>query len=79
MYKIQSTRNKTNVRTNTTGRLLIIFHDSEYFATGVCVASIVLIIVGVVVSAVSDLMLATIFFNASKQLKEAELNRTETS
>ena len=48
-------------------------------ATGVCIASIVLIIVGVVVSAVSDLMLATIFFNASQQLKEAELHRTETS
>ncbi|HXE95847.1 MAG TPA: hypothetical protein VN642_05555 [Dongiaceae bacterium] len=38
-------------------------------ATGVCVASIVLILVGVVVSAISDLMLATIFFNVSKQLK----------
>lgn len=47
--------------------------------TGVCVASIVLILVGVVVSAISDLMLATIFFSISKQLKEAELDRTEMS
>jgi len=36
--------------------------------TGVCVASIVLILPGVVVSAISDLMLGTIFFNVSKQL-----------
>ena len=47
--------------------------------TGVCVASIVLILVGVVVSAISDLMLATIFFNVAKQLKEVELDRTEMS
>ncbi|MDA8415388.1 MAG: hypothetical protein M0023_16560 [Desulfobacteraceae bacterium] len=47
--------------------------------TGVCVASIVLILVGVVVSAISDLMLATIFFNVSRRLKEAELDRTERS
>jgi hypothetical protein len=47
--------------------------------TGVCVASIVLILVGVVVSAISDLMLAMIFFSISKQLKEAELDRTEMS
>jgi hypothetical protein len=46
-------------------------------ATGVCVASIVLILVGVVVSAISDLMLATIFFNVSKQLKEVEQSRSE--
>ena len=38
-------------------------------ATGLCIASIVLILVGVVVSAISDLMLATIFFNVAKQLK----------
>lgn len=38
-------------------------------ATGACIASIVLLLVGVVVSAISDLMLATIFFNVSKQLK----------
>ena len=41
-------------------------------ATGVCIASIVLIIVGVVASAVSDLMLATIFFNVSNLLKVSE-------
>ena len=41
-------------------------------ATGICVASIVLILVGVVVSAISDLMLATIFFNIAKQLKYVE-------
>jgi hypothetical protein len=44
-------------------------------ATGLCVASIVLILVGVVVSAISDLMLATIFFNLSKQLKVAVQER----
>ena len=47
-------------------------------ATGVCVASLVLILVGVVLSAVSDLMLATIFFNIAKELKEVELSRSET-
>ena len=47
-------------------------------ATGVCVASLVLILVGVVLSAISDLMLATIFFNIAKELKEAELSRSET-
>jgi hypothetical protein len=41
-------------------------------ATGVCVASLVLILVAVVISAICDLMLATIFFNAAKQRKEAE-------
>ena len=40
--------------------------------TGVCVASIIFILVGVVVSAVSDLMLATIFFNIAKQIKVAD-------
>jgi hypothetical protein len=47
-------------------------------ATGVCVASLVLILVGVVLSAMSDLMLATIFFNIAKELKEVELSRSET-
>lgn len=47
--------------------------------TGICVASIVLIVVGIVVSAISDLMLATIFFNTAKQLKAAEINRSEIS
>jgi hypothetical protein len=41
-------------------------------ATGICVASIVLILAGVVVSAISDLMLATLFFNVSKQRQELE-------
>ena len=35
-------------------------------ATGVCIASVVLILVGVVFSAISDLMLGTIFFSASR-------------
>ena len=47
-------------------------------ATGVCVASLVLILAGVVLSAISDLMLATIFFNIAKELKEAETSRSET-
>jgi hypothetical protein len=47
-------------------------------ATGVCVASLMLILVGVVLSAISDLMLATIFFNIAKELKEVELSRSET-
>lgn len=42
--------------------------------TGLCVASVVLIIVGVVVSAISDLMLGTIFFNSAKMLKSVEEN-----
>ena len=41
-------------------------------ATGICIASVVLLIVGVVISAISDLMLGTIFFNIAKQLKESE-------
>ena len=47
-------------------------------ATGVCVSSLVLILVGVVLSAISDLMLAAIFFNIAKELKEVELGRSET-
>lgn len=42
--------------------------------TGLCVASVVLIIVGVVVSAIADLMLGTIFLNMAKQVREAEAN-----
>ena len=42
----------------------------QNIATGICEASLVLILVGVVVSAVGDLMLGTIFFNVSKQLKQ---------
>lgn len=41
-------------------------------ATGICIASVVLIIVGVVVSAVSDLMLGTIFFQLSKLMNQPE-------
>lgn len=41
-------------------------------ATGVCIASVVLIIIGVVSSAISDLMLGTIFFNIAQRKREAE-------
>lgn len=41
-------------------------------ATGICIASVVLIIVGVVVSAISDLMLGTIFFHVSKSMKQPD-------
>lgn len=41
-------------------------------ATGVCIASIVLIVVGVVVSAISDLMLGTIFFHLAKLEREPD-------
>lgn len=40
--------------------------------TGVFIASVVLIVVGIVTSAVSDLLLGTIFFNIAKQVKEPE-------
>jgi hypothetical protein len=40
--------------------------------TGVFIASVVLILVAVVTSAISDLMLATIFFNLAKQAKPPE-------
>jgi hypothetical protein len=46
-------------------------------ATGVCLASLVLMLVGVVLSALSDLMLATIYFTIAKELKEVELSRPE--
>lgn len=39
-------------------------------ATGVCIASVVMILVGVLISAISDLMLGTIFFNMAKLLKD---------
>lgn len=45
--------------------------------TGVCVASVVLIIVGVVVSAISDLMLGTIFFNIAKLARDSESTEIE--
>ncbi len=41
-------------------------------ATGICEASVVLVLAGVVVSAISDLMLATIFFNVLTCLKTAD-------
>jgi len=41
-------------------------------ATGICIASLFLLIVGVLVSAISDLMLGTIFFSLAKQAGEAE-------
>lgn len=43
-------------------------------ATGICIASVVLIFVGVVVSAVSDLMLGTIFFSVAKLVREPDSN-----
>jgi hypothetical protein len=45
--------------------------------TGACIASFVLVLIGVVLSAVSDLMLATIYFSIAKELKEVELSRLE--
>lgn len=47
-------------------------------ATGVCVASVVLVVVGVVVSAISDLMLGTIFFHIARLLREPDSNGTGT-
>jgi hypothetical protein len=41
-------------------------------ATGICIASVFLLLVGVVVSAISDLMLGTIFFSLARQAGEAE-------
>jgi hypothetical protein len=49
-----------------------------HMATGLCIASIVLVLPGVLLSAVTDLMLATIFFKIAKELKEVERNRPET-
>ena len=46
-------------------------------ATGICIASVVLILAGVVVSAISDLMLATIFFNIAKLIKAHEPNHID--
>lgn len=45
-------------------------------ATGICIASVVLLIFGVVVSAISDLMLGTIFFSLAKQAGEAEADES---
>lgn len=41
-------------------------------ATGICIASVILILVGVLISAISDLMLGTIFFNMAKLVKEQQ-------
>jgi hypothetical protein len=56
---------------NDLGRMLKPFCYSN-MVTGVCIASVVLILVGVVTSAISDLMLGTIFFNIAKQVREPE-------
>jgi len=40
-------------------------------ATGVCIASVLLLYVGVVVSAITDLMLGTIFFHIARMAREA--------
>jgi len=58
---------------NDLGGLLKPFCYSN-MATGICLASVVLLIFGVVVSAVSDLMLGTIFFNVAKLVKEPAEN-----
>ena len=47
-------------------------------AEGLCVASVVLIVPGIVFSAVSDLMLATIFFKVAQELKGVDLRRPGT-
>ena len=44
-------------------------------ATGLCIASVILVLPGILLSAISDLMLATIFFEIARELKEVELNR----
>lgn len=41
-------------------------------ATGLCVVSVVLFLVGVVISAISDLMLGTIFFHIARKVKVYE-------
>jgi hypothetical protein len=45
-------------------------------ATGIMIASVVLIPVGVLVSAIADLMLGTIFFNIARRIKEPDPDRT---
>ncbi len=44
-------------------------------ATGLCISSIMLILPGILLGALSDLMLATIYFEIAKELKEVEHNR----
>lgn len=41
-------------------------------ATGICIASVVLILVGILISAIADLMLGTIFFNMAKHSKNQQ-------
>lgn len=41
-------------------------------ATGVCVASVVLLIAGIVVSSISDLMLGTIFFHIARLVRRPD-------
>jgi hypothetical protein len=41
-------------------------------ATGICLASVILIPLGILASAISDLMLGTIFLNRAKRLQEQE-------
>lgn len=47
-------------------------------ATGLCVASVVLLVVGVVASAITDLMLGTIFFHIARLVREAHSVKSET-
>lgn len=49
----------------------------SYMVTGICIASVVLIIVGVVTSAISDLMLGTIFFNVAKLVREPDSEKMD--
>ncbi len=45
--------------------------------TGICIASVVLILVGVVISAISDLMLGTIFFSVAKLTREPKSDKAD--
>lgn len=47
-------------------------------ATGVLIALIILIVVGVVVSSISDVMLGTIFFHMAKLAREPDSGGTDT-
>lgn len=44
-------------------------------ATGICMASVILIPLGILASAISDLMLGTIFLNRSKRMEEGHCNK----
>ncbi len=56
---------------NNLGGMLMPFCYAN-MATGICVASVILILVGILISAISDLMLGTIFFNIAKLLKDRQ-------